>query len=52
MSGLHVACFAAAAVCWVGAVGALCLPGRQVSPAIAAEDHFELIPGAQNDIVD
>jgi EmrB/QacA subfamily drug resistance transporter len=30
MSGLHVACFAAA-VCWAGAVGAVRLPGRPVS---------------------
>ena len=28
MSGLHVACAVAAAVCWAGAVAALRLPGR------------------------
>jgi EmrB/QacA subfamily drug resistance transporter len=27
MSGLHVACVVAAAVCWAGAIGALALPG-------------------------
>ncbi|MGN6606642.1 MAG: MFS transporter [Jatrophihabitans sp.] len=35
MSGLHVACMVAAGVCWVGALGALALPGRR--PAITAE---------------
>lgn len=29
MSGLHVACFVAAGVCWLGALGALALPGRR-----------------------
>lgn len=29
MSGLHVACVVAAAVCWAGALGALRLPGRR-----------------------
>ena len=29
MSGLHVACLVAAGVCWIGAVGALALPGKQ-----------------------
>jgi EmrB/QacA subfamily drug resistance transporter len=28
MSGLHVACLVAAGVCWLGALGALALPGR------------------------
>ena len=28
MSGLHVACLVGAGVCWLGAVGALALPGR------------------------
>jgi len=28
MSGMHVACLVAAAACWVGALGALALPGR------------------------
>jgi EmrB/QacA subfamily drug resistance transporter len=52
MSGLHVACFAAAVVCWVGAIGALRLPGRQVSSAIAVEEHLELVPCARDVIVD
>ncbi len=29
MSGLHIACLVAAGVCWLGAVGALALPGRR-----------------------
>jgi hypothetical protein len=29
MSGLRAACVVAAAVCWLGAVGALALPGRR-----------------------
>lgn len=29
MSGLHLACVAAAGTCWVGALGALLLPGRR-----------------------
>jgi EmrB/QacA subfamily drug resistance transporter len=33
MSGLHVGCLVAAGVCWLGALGALALPGR---PAPAA----------------
>jgi hypothetical protein len=33
MSGLHVACAVAAGVCWIGAIGAIALPGR---PARAA----------------
>ncbi|WP_041258720.1 MFS transporter [Pseudofrankia inefficax] len=43
MSGLHIACFVAAGVCWLGALGALALPGRrgmhapQAEPAVAPE---------------
>jgi hypothetical protein len=37
MSGLHVACVVAAGVCWLGALGALALPGRRRSPASAPE---------------
>lgn len=29
MGGLHVACLVAAGVCWLGAIGALALPGRR-----------------------
>jgi EmrB/QacA subfamily drug resistance transporter len=29
MSGLHLACLVAAGVCWLGALGALALPGRR-----------------------
>ncbi|MGF7236755.1 MAG: MFS transporter [Frankia sp.] len=29
MSGLHVACFVAAGVCWLGAAGSFALPGRR-----------------------
>jgi hypothetical protein len=29
MSGLHIACVVAAGICWLGAVGALALPGRR-----------------------
>jgi EmrB/QacA subfamily drug resistance transporter len=29
MNGLHVACLVAAGVCWLGALGALALPGRR-----------------------
>ena len=29
MSGLHVACLVAAGVCWLGAIGAMALPGRR-----------------------
>jgi EmrB/QacA subfamily drug resistance transporter len=29
MSGLHTGCFVAAGVCWLGALGALALPGRR-----------------------
>jgi EmrB/QacA subfamily drug resistance transporter len=43
MSGLHIACFAAAAVCWAGAVGALRLPGRQ-APAVTAVPGPDLAP--------
>jgi MFS family permease len=32
MNGLHVACLVAATVCWLGAVGALALPGRRDMP--------------------
>jgi predicted MFS family arabinose efflux permease len=28
MSGMHVACIVAAGVCWLGAIGAMALPGR------------------------
>jgi EmrB/QacA subfamily drug resistance transporter len=38
MSGLHIACLAAAAVCWVGALGALRLPGRPAPDGSAAID--------------
>jgi hypothetical protein len=35
MSGLHLACLIAAGVCWLGAVGALALPGRRrVAPTV------------------
>ena len=39
MSGLHLACLVAAAVCWTGAVAALALPGRPraLQPGIAAQ---------------
>ncbi len=30
MSGLHAGCLVAAAVCWIGALGSLALPGRAV----------------------
>jgi EmrB/QacA subfamily drug resistance transporter len=33
MTGLHVACVVAAAVCWIGARGALALPGRRAMSA-------------------
>ena len=36
MSGLHVACLVAAGVCWLGAVGALALPGRSRPVAVGA----------------
>ena len=38
MSGLHAGCVVAAAVCLVGAAGALALPGRRPRPAPPAED--------------
>jgi hypothetical protein len=38
MSGLHVACLVAAAVCWVGALGALALPGNQKAGHAPARD--------------
>ena len=37
MSGLHVACIVAAGVCWLGAVGALALPGRRQMHAAQLE---------------
>jgi MFS family permease len=37
MSGLHAACIVGVAVCWIGAIGALALPGRRsVEPVVAA----------------
>ena len=33
MAGLHLACFVAAGICWLGAVGALALPGRRAMRA-------------------
>ena len=40
MHGLHVACALALVVCWVGALGALALPGRRHGlAAAAAESH-------------
>jgi hypothetical protein len=30
MSGFHIACLVAFAVCWLGAAGALALPGKPV----------------------
>ncbi|HTY72488.1 MAG TPA: MFS transporter [Actinomycetes bacterium] len=35
MTGLHVACFVAAGVCLLGALGALLLPGRDAARALA-----------------
>jgi hypothetical protein len=35
MSGFHIACVVAAAICVVGAAGALLLPGRPQRPATA-----------------
>jgi hypothetical protein len=35
MSGLHIACFVAAGICWLGAVAALALPGRRAVRAAA-----------------
>jgi hypothetical protein len=29
MSGMHIACLVAAAICWIGSLGALALPGRR-----------------------
>jgi EmrB/QacA subfamily drug resistance transporter len=43
MSGLHVACLVAAGVCWLGAVGALALPGRR-SMASASTVAAEAVP--------
>jgi predicted MFS family arabinose efflux permease len=37
MSGLHVACFVAAGVCWLGAFAALLLPGRRAMHAVVPE---------------
>jgi EmrB/QacA subfamily drug resistance transporter len=34
MSGLHVACIVAAGVCWLGAIGAMALPGRRQMRAV------------------
>ncbi|MHB8340909.1 MAG: MFS transporter, partial [Mycobacteriales bacterium] len=36
MGGLHVACVVAAGVCWLGALGALALPGRGAGPGLVA----------------
>jgi hypothetical protein len=50
MSGLHVACLVAAGVCWLGAVGALALPGRRAlaartQPSVVATDREPAFAG-------
>jgi hypothetical protein len=42
MNGLHVACLVAAGVCWLGAVGALALPGRRAMQVATAEPVGDL----------
>jgi EmrB/QacA subfamily drug resistance transporter len=41
MSGLHVACLVAAGVCWLGALGALALPGRRVATGSGRDETGE-----------
>jgi EmrB/QacA subfamily drug resistance transporter len=41
MSGLHVACLVAAGVCWLGALGALALPGRRLATGSGRDETGE-----------
>jgi hypothetical protein len=45
MTGLHAGCVVAAAVCWLGAVGALALPGRRRRTTPVIEDGT-VVPAA------
>ncbi len=44
MSALHVACFVAAGVCWLGAAGSLALPGRRAMGASRPEPAPTPVP--------